>query len=668
MCPQEQLTKDEQARRGFFERGVRDLTVFPAEVYDSWARCIANHIAPDVPMREILTPEALQARRAHNAELLEVAVPFMEILYKVVEGSDFSIMLSDSEGYILKLIGDPHFLAEYSRKDNPLVEGSCRSESKFGTNGIGTPLAIRKPIQLTTNEHFRREPYPVTGTGAPIILPDGELAGALSMSGPPDKVHLHTLGMITAASRAIEEQLTLRKINTQLAATKNQLQTILDTFDQGVFLVDSAHTIIDTNLAAQKTLGFSEEEIINRPIHDFVGNMDFSSLNASIYDMEQPLRTRYRTENFFVTIHTVRQSTDNSFLFVFREAERVHNLVNKYIGSSAYFTFDDIIGRSPVITAAKENARAASTNSSNVLLIGESGTGKELFAQSIHNSSAFSGGPFIAVNCGAIPRSLIESELFGYEAGAFTGAKRAGSAGKFELANNGTIFLDEIGDMPYEVQIHLLRILQTKEVTRIGGTKPVPLNIRIIAATNVNLEQAIQDKTFRRDLYYRLNVLTFRIPPLRERGDDVLLLADYFIRKYQQPNKQPIAGVSAYVKQLFLQYHWPGNIRELENTIERACLLTKGAEITDEFLPFNLLKSTGVEAVQAPASLPQAAPAQVSPVDLAEKEVIQNFLLSCGGNVKEAASRLGISRRTLYRKLHKYQIDCDGIRKHKEGR
>ncbi|WNX83332.1 sigma 54-interacting transcriptional regulator [Agathobaculum sp. NTUH-O15-33] len=664
------LQREQRARQLFFEQGFCDLNIFPEEIYDSWRRCLAHHLDPAAPMKKVLSKGEFKMRCDQNAQLLSIAVPFMELLYQVVKDTDFSIMLSDSDGYILKLIGDPSILRDYKHKDNPLVEGSCRSENIFGTNGIGTSLALRKPIQLTPNQHFRLEPHPVSGTGAPIILANGTPIGALSMSGPPNKVHRHTLGMITAASRAIEEQFALQQTNTQLATTKNQLQTILDTFDQGVFLIDSNYTIIDANRTAQKLLGFGKHEIINQSVFSFIKKLDFSNVESAVYDVELSFHTRFKTENFFVTLHRIDQDAYHSFLIVFRESERVHNLVNKYIGSNAYFTFDDIIGESTAIVSVKENAQIAAQNGSNVLLVGESGTGKELFAQSIHNSSSFCNGPFIAVNCGAIPRTLIESELFGYESGAFTGAKRSGNAGKFELANNGTIFLDEIGDMPYEVQIDLLRILQTREVTRIGGTKPIPLNIRIIAATNVDLEQAIAEKTFRRDLYYRLNVLTFHIPPLREREQDALLLADYFIQKYQQPHRQSLLGISPSVRQLFLQYPWPGNIRELENTIERACLLTQEHEISPKHLPINILKGTIFHNSASSQRDDKAFRIQIAssgssirPVEAAEKELIETTLKICCGNIKETAERLGLSRRTLYRKVDKYHIDYYGIRK-----
>ena len=374
------------------------------------------------------------------------------------------------------------------------------------------------------------------------------------------------------------------------------------------------------------------------------------------------------------------------------------------MGSDAHYTFQNIIRECPALQRLKGLALKVAQGNTSVLITGESGTGKELFAQSIHNNSPHSNGPFVAINCGAIPKDLIESELFGYDSGAFTGAKKEGRAGKFELANGGTIFLDEIGDMPYEVQVRLLRVLQEKSVTRIGGKKSIPLNVRVIAATNVNLEEAIENHVFRSDLYYRLNVFSLHIPPLRERGNDIFLLTDHFLQKYQNPKSEPITKISEEVRTIFAAYTWPGNIRELENVIERCCILTSNGTLTKEALPSNMqhvlenqnqiqsendMKTTAASSASPVVSgnLPLTdIPAEnmssvqdtfVSPTESvmntdhitsaitaeeSEKLLIIEHLKQSGGNVKKASDSLGISRRTLYRKLEKYEIDPAEIR------
>ena len=664
MIAQAKREQMERARYQFFHSGAEDYSVFPKVVYDSWKRSLAYGLDPEKQSVKRLTPEELEARRRKNAVLMEVATSVMEFLHTLVKGSGFVLLLSDSDGYLLKLIGDKDAVADIQSKENPLVEGTCRHESVFGTGGIGTPMAIRKPVQLASYEMFYPSEHEFTGIGAPLIDADGRLWGAICMSGAWNQTHPHTLGLVAAASYAIMRQFSLQRLYNRLAAAENQLQTIISTINQGVFLLDSGYTIVKTNDTALQILGYTKDELLRQSILEIMPSFDFFKMKKNVYDRDLTVQGKYGTIRAFVTIQMVQNaaSSDGSGLLItFRQSPEVRKFVTKYIGATASFNFDDIIGQSSAITTAKAYAQIASTNSANVLLLGESGTGKELFAQSIHNSSEFACGPFVAVNCGAIPKSLVESELFGYESGAFTGAKREGSAGKFELANNGTIFLDEIGDMPYEVQVHLLRILQTREVTRVGGKKPIPLNIRIIAGTNVDLQQAIEEKTFRSDLYYRLNVLSLQRPTLRERREDIPILTDYFIRKYQPAGKAQIRGVTDEVMRLFLEYPWPGNIRELENTVERACLLTTDVYIRPEHITASVLRYRAPAAPAAPA--PAANEPARGTIHEAERELILKQLNESRGNVKNAAARLGISRRTLYRKMQKLGIDYQHLRR-----
>lgn len=666
-----------EARENFFSHGTEDYNIFSPEVYQSWKRSLAYGLDPSVQNIKMLSPKELDDRLQKNQGLINVASSFMEYLHSMVKGSGYVIMLADADGYILKLIGDPDTLSDIRSKRNPVVEGVCRHESVFGTGGIGTPIAIRKPIQLLCYEMFYPSKHEFTGAGAPLIDSNGKIYGALCLSSPLNQTHPHTLGMVAAASYAIMRQFSLQSLYDQLVSTESQLQAIISTINYGIFLLNKDLTIVDTNNAALKALNYQKNELIGVPISKIIPSLDCSKLIQNLYDEEYQLHGKYGSTNAFITVQFIKcaEGTTTSVLITFRQSTSMRKFVTKYIGSTASFQFDDIIGQSKAIATAKAYAQIASSNSANVLLLGESGTGKELFAQSIHNNSQFASGPFVAVNCGAIPKSLVESELFGYESGSFTGAKREGSAGKFELANNGTIFLDEIGDMPYEVQVHLLRILQTKEVTRIGGKKSISLNIRIIAGTNVDLLQAIEEKTFRSDLYYRLNVLSIQIPTLKERGDDILILTDYFIKKYQPSGKTTILGITAEVADLFMRYPWPGNIRELENTIERACLLTSGEYIEPERIPYAIVHyqpSASTEPTEpkpvyaAPSDVQESVAAPTiterSTINEAERALITKHLQDAHGNIKKAADRLGISRRTLYWKLQKYDINYHNMR------
>jgi len=332
---------------------------------------------------------------------------------------------------------------------------------------------------------------------------------------------------------------------------------------------------------------------------------------------------------------------------VFREMNNRQPQKRATILHSHCFTFDDIIGNSPALTAAKEWAKMAAASSSTVLIIGESGTGKELFAQSIHNASPRSDRQFIAINCAALPENLIESELFGYEEGTFTGAKRGGQAGKFEIADGGTIFLDEIGDMSLNVQAKLLRVIQEKRVARIGSAVEKQVDIRVIAATHRDLFSEVQKGNFRQDLFYRMNVLEIRVPSLRERIEDLPLLTSHLAGK--------IAGrlhrAAPVIQESFLQkiqtHSWPGNIRELENAIERALIRAGDGALCGDLL----------DAVNSVSAVKEEHPVvEVRSMKEVEKSLILDALSLYAGNIQKASAKLGIGRNTLYRKMKEYGI------------
>ncbi|WHX39684.1 sigma 54-interacting transcriptional regulator [Mesobacillus sp. AQ2] len=318
------------------------------------------------------------------------------------------------------------------------------------------------------------------------------------------------------------------------------------------------------------------------------------------------------------------------------------------IDSGVKYTLDDILGESQQIVSLKEKVKMVSNSDISILIRGESGTGKELFAHSIHQLSSRSQKPFIKVNCGAIPENLLESELFGYEEGAFTGAKKGGKKGKFQLANGGTLFLDEIGDMPLSMQVKLLRALQDGEIEPIGSTKPVSVDVRIIAATNRPLENMIEEKRFREDLFYRINVVPFSVPPLKERAEDLNLLIAYFIEKVTNRLGKRIAGMERNVMEILKSYSWPGNIRELQNVIEAAVHLTKGEQITLDSLPDYLQSQTAIYRFKN-KKLKDI-------VEETEKWVLKQSLERNNDDKMLVGRELGISKSTLYEKLNKYDL------------
>ncbi|ABI67791.1 conserved hypothetical protein [Syntrophomonas wolfei subsp. wolfei str. Goettingen G311] len=326
---------------------------------------------------------------------------------------------------------------------------------------------------------------------------------------------------------------------------------------------------------------------------------------------------------------------------------------------SARWIFDDLVGCSQEFLAVKSMARQLSYSISTILITGESGTGKELFAQAIHNGSERKNWPFVRINCAALPENLLESELFGYEEGAFTGARKGGKPGKFELAKGGTIFLDEIGDMPLTMQTKLLTVLQEKVVERVGGTTPIAINVRVIAATNRDLEKMVENQEFREDLYYRLNVVGLNIPPLRRRMDDIPLLVNDLIHRINQCLKTDISGIEPEAIDLLQEYSWPGNVRELENLLERAInlALMHGEQLIrmEHFPSLNQKnkdkKFAKIEILDdGQSSLPQL-------IEKIEKQMIIQYLQESGGNKQQTAKMLGIHSSALYRKLSKYGLE-----------
>jgi len=333
----------------------------------------------------------------------------------------------------------------------------------------------------------------------------------------------------------------------------------------------------------------------------------------------------------------------------FRKFNKVRRLVSNISGTRSLLTFDSLIGQSDAIQNVIANARKAAINLSTVLLQGESGTGKELFAQAIHNASGRSDGPFVVIDCSSLPRELIESELFGYVEGTFTGAYRNGRPGKFELADGGTVFLDEIGEMPLDLQTRLLRVLQSHTVTRLGTCNAVPVDIRVIAASGKNLRDELSKQRFRQDLYYRLNIVSLQVPPLRRRKEDIPLLVMHFIRKIGQRMEMPGINITQAALELFQKYDWPGNVRELENTIERAFSLLEGNTIDTEHLPEELHHyNEQCKRIGTDFALRKLADV--------EWDTVMEALEQTKGNRMHAAKLLGISRSTLYEKLKDHNI------------
>lgn len=356
------------------------------------------------------------------------------------------------------------------------------------------------------------------------------------------------------------------------------------------------------------------------------------------------------------------QKNGDKFLILFKEQEFFKSFSNKekqYYNKNEEYSFENIIGKSSEIKRVIEECKKISNSNSNLLITGESGTGKEFFARAIHNSSLRKDYPFIPVNCGAIPRDLIESELFGYECGAFTGASKQGQIGKFELANGGTIFLDEIGEMPLNMQVSLLRVLQDKCVTRIGSKKCNRVDARIIAATNKDLRKAVQDGKFRKDLYYRLNAFNIHLPPLKERIGDIPIFLDFLLKKKSLELNKPIPNMSQNLFQKVISYCWPGNIRELENFVENFVALDGISTYDINFDECHCMTHDNLGnkiSFEKDTRKIERVEEEILPLIELEKREIKKALKLYEGNMTRVATALGISRNALYNKIKRYEI------------
>ncbi|MDW7672434.1 MAG: sigma 54-interacting transcriptional regulator [Bacillota bacterium] len=443
----------------------------------------------------------------------------------------------------------------------------------------------------------------------------------------------------------------------KMQQTREEMATILETIHEGMLAVNSQGIIEYCNANAALLLKKDREELVGQPLQEMMPGtpaLDVLETGEGYTEQEEILKTGTKYLHFIVTTRPIFDKKAVRGLVVsFRDIIEARKLVYNLSEMSITYTFDDIIGNSEKMQRAKTRARQVALGNSTVLITGESGTGKELFARAIHYASDRRNGPFITVNCGAIPETLLESELFGYEKGAFTGARDKGKAGKFELADSGTIFLDEIGDMPLHLQVKLLHVLQNRRFERVGGNKTIQVDVRVITATNRNLEEMMREKLFREDLYYRISVIPLLLPPLRERREDILELSRYFLKKYNGYMNKNIKDFSPEVQNLFLAYGWPGNVRELENAVEYGVNMSYTDQIHLDTVPPKL------QYLNASPGQPLNRSSLQEQLKSTEKDILIQKIREHGSSHDSKlviARELGVSRATLYRKLAEHDM------------
>lgn len=637
-----------EAHKAFMQGQMIDESRIRLLILRSWERCRAGHVNCRLEKSPIIFQDtALAKHQADHFELIAVSAPIMEKVYVFLKDGGFIVALFDASGILLKLIGDAE-VKEKSALAN-FVEGASWAEDVSGTNAAGTSIIENQPLQVFGREHYCIRSSYWTCSAAPIHNEDAKIIGALDITGPSGKVHSHTLGMAVMAVNDIETQLRLHRIFHIRELSDNYKNTIIDSISEGLLAVDGKGTVTHINDTAASSLGCHKKEIIqknlgqvlpakkNKKLHEVFKNRQcVTDYELAIFNNKKSVNCLYTSRPILIKEESV------GTVMLFSEIERARRLVVRMNGLEARFCFTDLIGKDPKFLEIVEMAKEASDSRSNILITGESGSGKDVLAQAIHNAGNKRNCPFVAVNCSSIPRELIVSELFGYAEGAFTGAKRGGKPGKFELADGGTLFLDEIGDMPLDLQTLLLRVLETKTISRLGDNVVKPIDVRIIAATNKNLHTEVHLGHFRQDLFYRLNVIALHMMSLRERRGDIPSFVKYFLMRLAGNQGKHVTDIDLKVMNIFNNYHWPGNVRELQNVLERSLNVCTGSVITPEHLPEEF---HGV--LTAPI---------YKPTDDYERQLILRLLEQRNSNMTNIARQMGIGRVTLYRKIAKYGL------------
>lgn len=580
-------------------------------------------------------------------DIIRLALPIMRKLFTFLDIQNSLVSLFDANGYLLTNFGwSPDCQILFKEGENFSIEN-------LGNNAIGCTLVERKPTCVIGDTHNHPLLKDFTSYASPILNSKGQLKCILAVTVKERCESKNIFGLLNMTALALQKEIAAEESSVDLFIKNKIYSTLVESISDGLLMIDGSGTVIFLNKKGGEILKLDSEKILGKKLSDVIhwGKpviYEVLEKNKGYEDRELYLNSSKGIIHVIDTAIPVRDEEGKIIAVVntFKEIKRISKLASRMIGTEVKFTFNDIIGESLGIRKAIEMGKLASKSNSPLLIQGESGTGKELFAQAIHNMSERKESPFIPINCGAIPRELIESELFGYTDGAFTGAFKGGRLGKFEACNGGTIFLDEITDLPKDMQNKLLRVVQEKEVYRIGDHKGIPVDVRIISSSNKDVGKLVELGEFREDLFYRLNVIKIDLPPLRERKEDIPILTNHFVKKIAKMLKKEVEGVDSNVLQIFNNYPWPGNVRELQNVIERAINFTKEKIIRIEDLPENLMEFFGEKNLES----------SILDMKLIEKEQLIRAIRLYQGNVAKASRALGISRPTFYKKLKKFNI------------
>jgi sigma-54 dependent transcriptional regulator, acetoin dehydrogenase operon transcriptional activator AcoR len=616
-------------------------------VRTSWNRCLNTYALDPQATRSPYSVERadLQARRERLGVLLAIARIEMEALGKLIKHSEYSIMLTDRDGVILSYLGDTGFSATARRCG--FREGVMWSEREMGTNGMGTCLTARRPVVIHRTDHFLEQNTALTCSAAPIFDMRGELLAALDISGASSNPQSHTLALVELAAQNVENRTLLSACKEFHLVRFHRCAEFVSTPGEGVLAFDDQGLVRGVNRAALKLLGHRDHAAVCGQRVDQVLDTSLAALmrltGQRSYAAEA-LSPRLSQRRWFATVHAPVESRHPRPAAPGTGAPADEASVV----AAAHGSLDCLDSADPAMRHNVEILRRVIDRDISVLLLGETGTGKGYCARALHNASHRADKPFVTVNCAAIPETLIESELFGHKAGAFTGATREGGIGRILQANGGTLFLDEIGDMPVALQARLLNVIEDREVMPLGGSKVVSVDIRIISATQHDPLEMIARGQFREDLYYRLNGITVHLPPLRQRTDGADLIRKLLAGEASGAQVE----IEPALLERLVRHSWPGNVRQLRNVLRTMLALRTADRLT--LADFNEAWLAGSAGEEAPAQLLDGYGQSV--LSDAEREALRRMLEVCQWNVSAAAARLHISRRTIYRKIHRHGL------------
>lgn len=620
----------------------------------SWRRCINDfRLDPAAPQEILVVDHAdLRARLENQASLLSIAQLEMNNLHHQLAGSGFGIILTDADGVVLNVVGDPDFTDTAS--STGILAGGVWTEERQGTNGMGTCLVERRPLIVHQDEHFLTRNTVLTCSAAPIFDHTGDLIAVLDASSYSHLAQQHTLVLVNMAAQTIESRVFLCRFKDQYVLRFHSRPEFIGTLGEGELAFSPEGNLIAANHSALFQLGCSNHlDIVGRPLNEIFN----VSLDAIVERSSRgwvtpiPLNEAKHGNRFFAVLQQPeRAHLQSSTRARFKRREPGYSDVNE-------LSLDEIQLGDPKMLDNVRRAQRVLERGIPLLIYGETGTGKEVFARAVHNSCKSSDNqPFVAVNCASIPETLIESELFGYKSGAFTGASREGRRGKILQANGGTLFLDEIGDMPLQLQARLLRVLEEREVLPLGSEIPIKVDIKLISATHRPLPELIKKKEFREDLYYRLQGHAVLLPPLRERQDKRNLIR-HIIARESGNHHSTHADIEEEALAALEAYQWPGNIRQLKNILRTAIALREGLTITLRDIPDEIVEQSAQKREQPnPEFDDELLSSSFNSLQSAERAALVQELENNRWNITNLARLLGVSRNTLYRKMKRLDI------------